>query len=326
MAADSIALCIPAYNAESHLPRLLASVRAQTVPFEEVWVYDDASTDRTPEIARDFGANVIRGSANVGCSAGKNALLRQVTSPWIHFHDADDVISPEFVARAKARARERTFDALLFDYEQVDEMSGTLMSQSCFAESTLLHDPIAYMILNTVNNGGIYATEFLRRAGGFEEDVAVQYNEDRAFHLKLADAGARFAIEPYVGSRFYHRPQSMSDANKVKCLLSNQEITRRSALKHGGRHGQEVAISSWRNAAGLAAHLEWRAARECVALAQKSAGRLPRESGPLFAALCFVSGNLAIIVREWLIRLVKPQFRSGYPGWLPPWAARCTRD
>lgn len=62
MTAPRIAMCVPAYNAAKHLPVLIASAAAQTVPFDEIWVYDDASTDDTAEVARALGARVVRGA------------------------------------------------------------------------------------------------------------------------------------------------------------------------------------------------------------------------------------------------------------------------
>ncbi len=71
-AGQTAALLIPAWNAAAWLPRLLASAAAQTTPFDETWVYDDASCDDTAAVAERLGALVIRGQTNVGCSAGKN--------------------------------------------------------------------------------------------------------------------------------------------------------------------------------------------------------------------------------------------------------------
>lgn len=313
MADDSIALCIPAYNAAAHLPRLFESVRRQTVPFDEIWVYDDASADATGTIARAFGARVVRGNVNRGCSEGKNTLLAQAQAGWIHFHDSDDVLLPEFAARAKARIAGGNFDALLFDYEQRDEASGERMSRSDFSHSALLDDPVAYMLANTVNNCGIYETGILRRVGGFDADPAVRHNEDRAFHLRLAEAGARFAVEPYVGCRFYFRKHSMSAANKVQCILANQEITRRYAVRHPGRHLREIGDASWLNAGALASFLQWDEADRCVQLATQSSGRVPRNGGALFSAMCAIAPRFAIVLRERLIRLFKPHLRADYP-------------
>src|SRR5436190_15007337 len=94
MTRTTLALCIPAYNASAFLPRLLKSANAQTVPFDEILVYDDCSTDNTGEVARNLGAHVIRGDHNIGCSAGKNRLLQLTRSDWVHFHDADDYLKP----------------------------------------------------------------------------------------------------------------------------------------------------------------------------------------------------------------------------------------
>jgi glycosyltransferase involved in cell wall biosynthesis len=311
----TLALCIPAYNAEATLPRLFASVAAQTEPFDEVWLYDDASTDRTAELATALGATVARGTANVGCSAGKHALLSRIASEWVHFHDADDELLPEFVARAKARIREGGFDALLMDYEQVDEATGAVMSRSDFSGSSLLQDPVRFMLRETVNNGGVYRTELLRRTGGFNLDPEVRYNEDRAFHLRLAEAGARFAVEPYVGCRFHFSRGSMSSANQARCLLSNQAITLRFAQAHPGAYPEEVAAVSWKNAGGLASYLEWEAAEAAVDLAVQCAGRVPAREGALFRAACAVlGGRWALRFREGWIRRTKPHLRIGYPN------------
>ena len=313
--AVSIALCVPAYNAGQHLPGLLDSVSKQTVPFDEVWVYDDASTDETSAVAERFGARVVHGAINQGCSAGKNALLALVETTWVHFHDADDILAPEFVARAKARICNERLDVLIFDYEQVDGATGAMMSRSDFGAASLLQDPVRYNLVNTVNNGGVYSVPFLRRVGGFDLDPAVRFNEDRAFHLRLAEAGARFGVEPYIGCQFQYFPGSMSSSNRARCCRANHEITRCFAARYPGRYREEVGELSWGNAAGLASCLEWDGADSCVKLACSATGRIPREGSVLFKALCLIHPFWAIRVREALIRTIKPRFRKGYPSW-----------
>jgi len=311
--APTLALCIPAYNAAGTLPRLFRSIAAQTASFDEILVYDDCSSDATCAVAEAAGATVIRGERNVGCSVGKNALLARTRCDWVHFHDADDTLFPEFVARAKKRMAEDAFDVILFDYEQADDRSGAVISSVAFAGTAILHDTISYLLRETVNNGGVHRVQFLRRAGGFDVDPAVLYNEDRAFHLRLAEAGARFGHEPYIGSRFYFRSDSMSAANRARCVLANHEITKRFAARHPGENAAAVGSVSWKNAGMLASCLEWRAADEAVQLAIRCTGRIPHEGSPLFRALCAVSGRWAIRVRESLIRRFKSRYRAGYP-------------
>ena len=96
----SLALCIPAYNAALLLPKLLTSAREQAIPFDEILVYNDCSTDNTAEVARQYGATVVEGDVNSGCSTGKNRLAEVATSDWLHFHDADDDLLPNFTTVA----------------------------------------------------------------------------------------------------------------------------------------------------------------------------------------------------------------------------------
>ena len=72
MAEDLLAILIPAFNVADFLPRLFRSIAAQTVPFDEIWVYDDCSTDNTFEVARSLEAQLVRGDVNRGCCYGKN--------------------------------------------------------------------------------------------------------------------------------------------------------------------------------------------------------------------------------------------------------------
>ena len=308
-----IALCIPAYNAERFLPRLFASMAAQTQPFDEVWLYDDASTDHTSAMAEQLGARVVRGERNLGCSAGKNELLKRIDSPWVHFHDADDILHPEFVARAKQRISKDETRVLIFDYEQVDEASGHLISRSEFGASALFQNPLVYLLRETVNNGGAYRKSFLRTVGGFDDDPAVSFNEDRAFHLRLVEAGARFAHEPYLACRFYFNSESMSAANQLKCTLANQEITQRFAERNPDAYSREISDQSWKNAGILASYLQWAAADEAMGLATERGGRIPAEGSLLFKTLCAIHGRTSRSIRERLIRWLKPRYRLGYP-------------
>lgn len=308
-ASVRIAICIPAYNAEATLPRLFESIRNQESAFDEVLLYDDASADGTARLAQELGARVVSGRSNIGCSAGKNALLAEAACEWVHFHDADDIVLPGFVALAKERLVKGGVDALLFDYEQVDESSGALMSRSDFAATDLLEDPLRFMLRNTVNNGGVYSTERLRRAGGFDEDAGVRFNEDRAFHLRLAEQGFRFAIESHVGCRFYFTAGSMSANNQVRCAAANQEITRRFFAKNPGRYLDEISAQSWHNAGVLATFLAWAEADRCVELGVAAGGKIPAHAGLAFKSLCMIDGKFAIRAREWLIRRFRPQLR-----------------
>lgn len=60
---------VPAWNEEDNLPAVLDDLRAH-LPEADVLVVDDGSTDRTAEVAREHGAQVLSLGANRGLRVG----------------------------------------------------------------------------------------------------------------------------------------------------------------------------------------------------------------------------------------------------------------
>lgn len=93
-----ISIIIPCYNAESTLKRCINSVINQTFGFEniELILYDDASTDSTKEIIKNYAQQYeniipIYSSENSGFPVrGRNRGIKIATSDYIMFMDNDD--------------------------------------------------------------------------------------------------------------------------------------------------------------------------------------------------------------------------------------------
>jgi hypothetical protein len=69
VAASDTLVFIPAWNEEENLPAVLDELRNE-VPGADVLVVDDGSTDRTAEVAREHGAEVLSFGENRGLRAG----------------------------------------------------------------------------------------------------------------------------------------------------------------------------------------------------------------------------------------------------------------
>ena len=98
----SITIIIPALNEEETLPLCLASVNALDYPQGrvDVIVVDNGSTDRTREIARDFGALVLCDDA-LSVSGLRNLGAKNAKGEILAFLDADCIVDPGWLREAE---------------------------------------------------------------------------------------------------------------------------------------------------------------------------------------------------------------------------------
>jgi len=96
--SPKISAIVPCYNGARWLAEALESIKAQSLPVQEIIVVDDASTDTSTEIAQDHGALVIRNPTNRGEGYSRNVGLRHASGDLIAWLDADDVWLPQHVS------------------------------------------------------------------------------------------------------------------------------------------------------------------------------------------------------------------------------------
>src|SRR5262249_56613869 len=94
---DRVSIVTPVYNGAAYLAATLDSARAQTYPDLELIVIDDGSTDGSYQIAAGRADRCER-LDHIGAGHARNRGLELATGRWVLFLDADDLISPDFVA------------------------------------------------------------------------------------------------------------------------------------------------------------------------------------------------------------------------------------
>lgn len=97
-----ITVIVPVLNEERNLPECLATLGDA---FADILIIDSGSSDRTCQIARDAGAQVIQFTWGGGYPKKRNWALdhHEFATPWVLFVDADERVTPAFIAEA-ARA------------------------------------------------------------------------------------------------------------------------------------------------------------------------------------------------------------------------------
>jgi glycosyltransferase involved in cell wall biosynthesis len=92
----TLAVTIPSKNSDKKIAKCLASVAGWA---DEIIVLDSESTDRTAEIAKNYGAKVYAHPFLGSWAKERNFGAEQASSEWILSLDTDEVVSDGFKAK-----------------------------------------------------------------------------------------------------------------------------------------------------------------------------------------------------------------------------------
>jgi glycosyltransferase involved in cell wall biosynthesis len=285
-------LLVPCHNAARHLPRLWATVCAQSRPFSEFICYDDASTDDTADVAQSLGATVLRGEVNGGVAHARNRLWQAATCDWVHFHDADDLLEPAFLEKMSARAGEDT-DVVICSARWLREDTQEVELEWRYSEAELRAAPAPYLLSHPIGGiNGLYRRSTLQTAGGFSEKLKVW--EDADLHVRLALQGARIAVVEEALVTALRRADSLS------AEMTRNWRNRLTALRHYTHtlppDCTPTLISELENAARQLIRLgDPVSAREALQLVIQLGGDPPATRNPLLKLCKKVLGPMAAL-------------------------------
>ena len=195
-----ISLIIPTLNAGKELGTLLAALRAQTVPPDEIIVVDSASKDDTRAVAEAAGAVFIpiarkdfdhggtrhmaleRSSGDVVIFMTQDAMPADAQAIEHLLAPLDDPQIAAVGGRQVPRADTRPYEALVRLHNYPEE------SRSWGAEAVETMGVRAFMISDVF---AAYRREAYLQAGGFDHPIMT--NEDMLMAQKLLAAGYRLA-------------------------------------------------------------------------------------------------------------------------------------
>ena len=213
-----IALC---HNHAPFLREALDSILAQTYPHLEVWLVDDASTDGSPAILREYAAqnptwHLLLLPENVGNCCAFNTAFFQSQGEFVIDFATDDVLLPTRVAQqvAQFQAAPPEVGTVYSNCELIDEAGRSLgLHHRAAGPGQLQPAPASGWVFAEVLRRYFISTPTMmtRRAclqslGGYDETLAY---EDFDFWVR-ASRDWQFLYLNEVTTRKRKHPRSMS--------------------------------------------------------------------------------------------------------------------
>ena len=247
MSVPLVSVVVPAYNAEAHLRETLDCLLGQSYSNLEIVLVDDGSTDGTGGIARAAGDRVrVIAQSNHGVSYARNVGLSNVRGEFVHFMDADDLLSPDF------------YELLAGPLAEDGALDGTYCSEEAFEGDWATRNVLwrtdkaeyerdlyrAVLLSSNLSPANVlYRVAGIAFVGGF--DVTLKTSEDYDFQLRFARFCKMRRVPEAV---YYYRRHPQSASRDYAAVYRNRlAVARRHIVAFEGmRH--------WRG--------EWRALRK----------------------------------------------------------------
>ena len=167
---------MPAYNAEEHVGPAIESVLSQSYGDLELIISDNASTDATGDICRDFAKRDSRVSyvlqpQNLGATANYNLLPSLADAPYFKWHSSNDTLSSNLLEDCIAALEKDDSVVLAFPQtclvtadESAGERYDDKLDMHCDAPVERFLQVIDNMRLNNVMNGVVRLDALTRTA------------------------------------------------------------------------------------------------------------------------------------------------------------------
>jgi glycosyltransferase involved in cell wall biosynthesis len=215
------ALLVPVYNAEKYIKQFHQSIQDLQTKFDDIVFYNDGSTDNSHALLSALGYSVIDSEVNKGPAFARNQLIQYSNAAWVHFHDIDDIIYPQYLSY-KLQKLQENYDAIICDADWVDVKTNEVIIKWRYINDNLTNLGAAYLLNNPVGGiNGLYKRSTLLEIGGFDENLKIW--EDADLNLRLCLKGKNIYFTENVLVKSLRHINSTSNNNttiqQYKCMF-----------------------------------------------------------------------------------------------------------
>ncbi|MFC1524712.1 glycosyltransferase family 2 protein, partial [Thermodesulfobacteriota bacterium] len=219
---DLVSIIMPAYNASELIGESIRSVLAQSHPNWELIITNDASSDNTLEIIRQFKDDRIRVislETNKGRAGARNTSLREAKGTFLSFLDADDLYEKNALRnQLNFLKKNETCDAVMGKWDRLSACGNNVFkTPQPKRKSGDIIDKHAFLFGNPTHPSSVVLKRDNIPSGHFFNEDA-KAGEDWEYFASLGVNGFKFVVHDVVVS--YYR---MTDQARTKTNLQYAE-------------------------------------------------------------------------------------------------------
>lgn len=209
MTSPIASVVIPCHNVEPFLDECLAAARSASDGDLQLICVDDGSTDETAAVlsrAKSVDPLLVAISQpQSGASAARNAGLAVVTSPYVQFLDADDLLLAGKIDR-QVSMLEGTNHDLVAGAARRETLDGHVQAEVIVCDE----DPFVALAKSRlgITSSNLFRASTVRAVGGWDESLRSSQETDLMFRM-LAH-GSSVVLDSEVATVIRSRPGSIS--------------------------------------------------------------------------------------------------------------------
>jgi glycosyltransferase involved in cell wall biosynthesis len=209
MAERRVAVIVPLHNYRAHIVEALDSVLAQSFGDVMLIVVDDASTDDSLSVAREWmerqaechlSLRLVAHGANAGLSRARNTGIAVAASEFCFFLDADNALYPQCLAAHVEALDAHPAAAGAYGLIEVFGRARAIMGGNAFSRARLARG-------NTIDAMAMVRRSVLEAHEGFA--VIPHGWEDYDLWLRMCEAGQHLVQIPEILARYRNHATSM---------------------------------------------------------------------------------------------------------------------
>jgi glycosyltransferase involved in cell wall biosynthesis len=199
-----LSIGLPVYNGQNYVAEALDDLLKQSYQDFELIISDNASTDGTAEICRDYAARdprirYVRQPKNIGAAPNHNFVVREAKGEFFKWAAHDDLFGPDLLARCVQALDEHPDAVLSHAYMAIVDETGETIEEYDYSLATDSPYPAERFRSLLLTEGGddfygVVRTDVMRRI---------------APHDSYHNAGRKLVAEISLYGKFHQVPEVM---------------------------------------------------------------------------------------------------------------------